>query len=953
MKKTPPRMRLFSFLVLVVMTLTMVPPPLSAVARAQEPAPALDGPQPITIQPVKVGISQPYKSSALALAEMAPQVSLPTGNQVGAMPAPIVYPGLSNQDNLSPVGTGLLVNPPDTNGDIGPGHYVQVVNNLFKVINPSGSVLELYRRISSLFAGFGGLCETNDEGSPIVLYDHLADRWIISQMARDITAPSFEYHQCIAVSVTPDPVSDLWYLYDYQIVTNNADLYTSPKMAVWANGYYLTVDQWKYNSSLGTWSAAGQGAAVFERPRMLVGQNARMIYFDLFLSNPELSRMIPADLDGFPPPADTPGFFLQIDDDGRGAPADQVRIWQMDVNWNNEFAAWGEAKNLAVSSFDSKFACNTTTYTYDCIPQQGATTSQYLDVLSDRLMYRAQYRYLDGDGHLILNHTVDTGADRAGVRWYHLQTNDLDEWSVADQGTHTYADTVHRWMGSAAMDASGNIAVGYSASGSLNKPSIRYAGRLAADTPGQLAQGEATIWAGTGIQTDENSRWGNYSSLVVDPLDQCTFWYTNEYYDNGGGATDWKTSIAKFNFGTGTCTTPATSTIGGTVYDALTNQPIVGALVTTDTGFAAVTGADGIYTLKYMPSVQMSLTATATEHNPATTTATPPATSVDFYLTLSEDNFDGSLEMLTIPYQHTADTTIASVSEDDPEVTNCGLGQGSATLWFEYNPTDNRFVYLDTLGSNYDTFLAVWTGSPGDFTPVVCNDDSSDTNKQSALSFAAESGVTYYIETGQSNDVAPTGGDLVFNATTFSDVKGNYWAWRFVEGLYNVQVTGGCSTNPVKYCPDTFVTREQMAVFLLRAKNGPSYLPPPVGSSTGFTDVPINSPFAPWIKELAAQGITGGCGGTNYCPKKTVTREQMAVFLLRTKFGQTFVPDPAVGVFADVPVEGNGFAPWIERLAADGITGGCGGDNYCPKSGVTRAQMAVFLDKTFDIPLLP
>jgi hypothetical protein len=143
-----------------------------------------------------------------------------------------------------------------------------------------------------------------------------------------------------------------------------------------------------------------------------------------------------------------------------------------------------------------------------------------------------------------------------------------------------------------------------------------------------------------------------------------------------------------------------------------------------------------------------------------------------------------------------------------------------------------------------------------------------------------------------------------------------------------------------------------MAVFLLRAKYGSTYEPPPVDGSTGFSDVPPTYWAAAWIKQLAAESITGGCGTGVYCPLKPVTREQMAVFLLRAKYGSAFVPADAVGVFADVPIS-SPFASWIEKLAEDGITGGCGGENYCPKTAVTRAQMAVFLDKAFDIPLLP
>jgi hypothetical protein len=185
----------------------------------------------------------------------------------------------------------------------------------------------------------------------------------------------------------------------------------------------------------------------------------------------------------------------------------------------------------------------------------------------------------------------------------------------------------------------------------------------------------------------------------------------------------------------------------------------------------------------------------------------------------------------------------------------------------------------------------------------------------------------------------------------FGDVPVDYWAWSWIERLYRAGITGGCATNPVQYCPETTVSRDQMAVFLERGIHGSSYTPPPVGATTGFNDVPTNYWAAAWIKQLAAEGITGGCGGGNYCPGYPVTRAQMAIFLLRAKYGAGYTP-PAVGTatgFHDVPVN-YWAAAWIKQLAAEGITGGCGSGNYCPETAVTRAQMAVFLVRTFNLP---
>ncbi len=187
------------------------------------------------------------------------------------------------------------------------------------------------------------------------------------------------------------------------------------------------------------------------------------------------------------------------------------------------------------------------------------------------------------------------------------------------------------------------------------------------------------------------------------------------------------------------------------------------------------------------------------------------------------------------------------------------------------------------------------------------------------------------------------------NAPAFADVPLTYWAESYIERLYNAGVTGGCLSNPLSYCPENQVTRAQMAVFLLKGIHGSSFAPPDVGISTGFADVPASYWAAPWIKQLAAEGITGGCGDGKYCPDSPVTRAQMAVFLLKSKNGVVFTPPAAIGNFYDVPV-GYWADKWIEELAREGITGGCGGGNYCPDAPVTRAQMAVFLVKTFNLP---
>lgn len=185
----------------------------------------------------------------------------------------------------------------------------------------------------------------------------------------------------------------------------------------------------------------------------------------------------------------------------------------------------------------------------------------------------------------------------------------------------------------------------------------------------------------------------------------------------------------------------------------------------------------------------------------------------------------------------------------------------------------------------------------------------------------------------------------------FADVPTDYWAWQYIERLYAAGITGGCSVSPLNYCPDSGVTRAQMAIFLLKGIHGSSYTPPAVNGNTGFTDVAADYWAAAWIKQLAIEGITGGCGAGVYCPDATVTRAQMAVFLLKAKYGSSYTT-PAVGAstgFNDVATD-YWAAAFIKQLVTEGITSGCGSSNYCPDSNVTRAQMAIFLVKTFNLP---
>jgi len=322
----------------------------------------------------------------------------------------------------------------------------------------------------------------------------------------------------------------------------------------------------------------------------------------------------------------------------------------------------------------------------------------------------------------------------------------------------------------------------------------------------------------------------------------------------------------------------------------------------------------------------------------------------------ANDTID-SASSLAVPYENSINTVSATL--DTGTINTCSPALGLSSVWYKYTAASNRKIYMDTFGSSYNTFIAVWLkNANGTLSLVVCNDDSSGLT-QSNINLSVTNGTTYYIQVAQKNSgsatVATPGGTLNFRVRNFADVTGNNPFWKAVEGIYAAGITSGCATSPdFLFCPTGNVDRASMAVFILKGAKGSSYSPPAVGTSTGFQDVPVNYWAGAWIKQLAAEGITSGCGNGNYCPQTLVTRAQMSIFLLRAKHGASYIP-PAVGAstgFTDVPTS-YWAAAWIKQLAAEGITSGCGAGLYCPESSVTRDQMAVFLSRTFAIPGRP
>lgn len=409
--------------------------------------------------------------------------------------------------------------PPDTNGDVGPNHYVQSVNSSFAIYSKTGTKLYGPAAINTIWSGFGGACQTRNDGDPIVLYDKQADRWMVSQF----TAAS-PYNECIAISQTGDPTG-AWHRYAFQLSTTDFPDY--PHFGIMPAGYFMSVN-WFANAS----TYAGPRPYVFDRAKMLLGQPATFQTTSAALGS-AIAPLQPADQDGATAPSNaTTGLFLSY--------SSPFKLYKFNVNWATPASTtWTNSASVTPASFTALCATSR-----NCIPQSG--TTQKLDGIGDRFMYRLVYRNMGTYESLLAVHSVRAGGTNAkpvaGVRWYEIR-NPFGTPSIYQQGTFGPADSVSRWMGSIAMDKNGSIALAYSASGSTTFPGIRYTGRLSTDALGTMGQGEGIMYAGTGYQSGVN-RWGDYSNLSVDPVDDCTFWFTTEYNNSKGWA--WGTKIGSF-----------------------------------------------------------------------------------------------------------------------------------------------------------------------------------------------------------------------------------------------------------------------------------------------------------------------------------------------------------------------------------------------------------------------
>ena len=474
----------------------------------------------------------PYAAPGAADGDTALQTSV----AAAAAPTPSTsFDGLDYKGSLA----GF---PPDTNGDVGPNHYIQTVNTSIGIYSKTGTQLWKNTFDALFSAGATGTpCDNSNQGDPVVLYDPIGDRWIISDFAwADAAFSTGPFYQCFAVSQTADPVNGGWYFYAYKI-QSGAVLGDYPKLGVWPDGIYMSTNNF---ASSGAGSFKNVEVFAFDRVAMEAGRAAGSVAFNVpsVVGGIQVFSLLPSNartVTGLPP-AGAPNYFASI------YGSYNIRVWKFHVDWANPAnSTFTGPTNPSVASFSVGPST---------VPEK---TGNPLDTLSYRLMMQNQYTNQGGRESLWLTHTVgSSGTNIARVRWYELPVTGGTVGAVRQQATLA-PDSKHRFMPSLAVDKAGNMAVGYSVSDSTMSPALRYAGRLATDPLSTLGQSETSLIEGTGWQccrfSDNtlNTRWGDYAAMTIDP-DGCTFWFTSEYTNatpttlKGDTGNNWQTRIGSF-----------------------------------------------------------------------------------------------------------------------------------------------------------------------------------------------------------------------------------------------------------------------------------------------------------------------------------------------------------------------------------------------------------------------
>ncbi|HLL54380.1 MAG TPA: hypothetical protein VK447_12575, partial [Myxococcaceae bacterium] len=639
--------------------------------------------------------------------EPAPEPYVP----VGAMPSLSTgFEGIG-QGFTGPGGTFSVARvPPNAVGDVGPNHYVQLVSNGLAIFNKSGTVLYGPTPIQTLWAGFGAECQASDES--VVLYDGISDRWFVATLGNN-SATTGPYQQCIAVSQSADPTG-AWYRYVFLFPNSIPD---SGRFGVWPDGYYAGYNMW----SAGYAAFQNGAACAYDRGRMLLGRTASYQCF-----NAAHSSMVPSDLDGTRlPPQGADNVFL-----GLGSSSPTIGTYKLHVHWSDPAqSTLTGPQNLTVNAW-TNVGCGGPSPTL-CVPQPGST--QKLEVLGSRFQHRAGYRNLGGTESLVVNHTVSTGGV-ATLRWYELRNLSTTP-TLFQQGTYAPGDGLWRWVGNPAMDQVGNMALGFSAGNGTVAPSIRYAGRLSSDAAGTMPQAEAILQAGGGAQNGNQGRWGFYNSMTVDPADDCTFWYTNMYFQATG--INWNSRIGAFKYPS--CPAAVTNDFSVGINPSFNQVLGIGATTTYTVTTQVLSGAAETLTLS-ATGVPAGVTAS---FSPATVTTGQSST-----LTLTAaPNAPGSNTSFTV--------TGTAASASHPATATVIVANGFS---LSVNPSSENIANGGT--ATYTVTTAVTSGSAESIALTVSGLPAGVTGSFSPATVTAGGTSTLTLSA-----VAPAGGSTTFTLT--------------------------------------------------------------------------------------------------------------------------------------------------------------------------------------------
>jgi hypothetical protein len=561
-------------------------------------------------------------------------------------------PLVSTSSNFAGIGsdTGYSVTgvPPDPNAAVGSTQIVEVVNTAYAVYSKTGTTVLGATNTSALWSGFGGSCQSSNDGDATVAWDPLASRWIVQQFA-NVSSSTGPFYECVAVSASADATGS-YYRYSYSFTT----FPDYPKLSVWPDAYYTTYNMF---NAAGTAFDYAETCAM-NKANMLTGAAATQQCFE---TSSSYGGLLAASVDGSTAPPSGEAETVV----GLGLTSTTLAYWKFHVDWTTPAnSTWTGPSTLTVASYSP--ACSGGT----CIPQSG--TTQQLDSLADRLMYRFAYRNFGTYESFVVDHAVTAGSG-VGMRWYELRMSSGSP-SVYQQGTYA-PDSTYRWMGSIAQDKVGNIAMGYSQSSSSTHPSIRFTGRLAADTLGTMTQGETTIITGAGSQTSY-SRWGDYTSMQIDPSDGCTFWYTDEY-EPATGNFNWSTRIASFTLPN--CGSTATndfslslSPTSGSVTAGSSATSTVSTAVTSGSAQSVALTASGLPTGASASFNPSSVTAGSSSTLTLTTSSTTPAGTYSITVTGT-----GASATHTATYTLTVTTTGGGTNA----IVNGGFETGSLSSW--------------------------------------------------------------------------------------------------------------------------------------------------------------------------------------------------------------------------------------------------------------------------------